>query len=380
MSFSLWPSSSDAENAISSVAGNEKQLSTPALDFIQLLHSASLEVSSYRELVKDEYSDTSATVGSGGQAVVELSQRPGVVIKRMRRFRDGDSKHASRADENLARVTLELRILTSASLLDRGAFVKVVGVCFEESIASLDPPGAGQFHLLLEHSELGDMASFLGRNGQQLDTKIKIDLASQVSNGLVSLHHDFICHGDLKVQNVLVFNGDNGRYRAKLADFGLSVHLFNDGEVYDFPKRDVYYPPGTPLLNAPEVRYLSTRSIDIAAAIRADVFSFGLLLWEILKDGQSYFNMAWLDTARASKLGFGTEEQMAFLSTLPRNGLLMRGEDFLVIQDLDEQLHEQILRLFHASLQDDPLQRQPMLKIAEIFLPPTKKNRLDQVF
>ena len=348
---------------------------------MQLLHSSRLEVSSYRGLMKDGVFDTSAPVGSGGQAVVELSRRPGVVIKRMRRFRYGDSNHASRADENLARVMLELRILTSTHLLSRGAFVKVVGVCFEESIASLDPLGAGQFHLLLEYSEHGDMASFLRRNGQQLDTKVKINLAYQVSSGLFVLHQELICHGDLKVQNVLVFNGGDGHYIAKLADFGLSVHSYDSGPFVD-SKRDVYYPPGTPLLNAPEVRNrnLSTRSIDIAAAIRAEVFSFGLLLWEILKDGQSYFNMAWSDIAQASKLELGMEEQMAFLSTLPRNGLLMRGEEFLVAQDLDEQVHEKILRVFHASLQDDPLERQPMLKIAEIFLPPTKKNRLDQSF
>lgn len=378
MSFSLWPSSSGAENSISSAAGRVTQLSTPALDFMQVLHSGGLEVSYYRDLVKDEFFDTSAPVGSGGQAVVELSRRPGVVIKRTRRFQYGDSNHVSRADRNLARVMLEVRILNSAYLRSFNLFVKFMGVCFEESIAGIDPFGDGQFHLLLEYSELGDLASFLGRNGQQLDTKVKIDLAYQVSRGLSILHQELICHGDLKVQNVLVFNGNNGNYVAKLADFGLSVHSYY-GEFPTDSERDVYYPPGTPLLNAPEVRNRnpSTRLVDITAVIKADVFSFGLLLWEILKDGQSYFNMAWLDTARASELKLGTEEQMAFLSTLPCNGLLMRGEEFLAVQDLDEQLHEQILRVFRTSLQDDPLRRQPMLEIWEIFLPRTEQDRLD---
>ena len=86
MSFSLWPSSSGAENSISSVAGREKQLSTPALDFMKVLYSARLEVSSYRHLGTEGFYDASAPVGSGGHAVVELSRRPGVVIKRMRRF------------------------------------------------------------------------------------------------------------------------------------------------------------------------------------------------------------------------------------------------------------------------------------------------------
>ena len=137
------------------------------------------------------------------------------------------------------------------------------------------------------------------------------------------------------------------------------------------------------MLNAPKVRTLnsSARSMDIAAAIRAEVFSFGLLLWEILKDGQSFFNIAWPDTLPASELDFGTEEKMAFLSALPHNGLLMRGEEFLAAQDLDEEVHRRTLRVFHASLQDDPLQRQPMLEIWKVLLPPTRKDRrLDQLF
>ena len=189
MSFSLWPSSSGAAagNSISSVTSRKTQPSSPALDFMQVLHAGGLEVSYHRDLVNDFSFDTSTPVGSGGQAVVELSRRPGVVIKRTRRFEYGDGSHVPHADENLARVMLD-------------------------SIASLHPLGAGQFHLLLEYSELGDMASFLRRNGQQLDADVKIDLAYQVSSGLLFLHQYKICHGDLKVQNILVFNGKNGRY------------------------------------------------------------------------------------------------------------------------------------------------------------------------
>ena len=342
---------------------------------MQILHSGRLQVSHYRDLVRDDFFDdtTSASVGSGGQAVIELSRRPGIVIKRMRRFQyGGDIDHVSRADRNLARVMLEVRILTSNYFRGLNLFVKVMGVCFEEPMIGLDPFGIGQFHLLLEYSELGDLASFLRRNRQQVDTKVKIDLAYQVSRGLSVLHQELICHGDLKVQNVLVFNGNDGHYVAKLADFGLSVEPCYHGFRADM-ERDVHYPPGTPLLNAPEVRNqnLSHRLVDIDAAIRADIFSFGLLLWEILKDGQSYFDTAWLDAARASAQELGAEEQIAFLLTLPCNGLLIRSEEFLAVECLGEEMHEKILRVFHASLQDDPLQRQPMLEIWEILLPPT---------
>jgi serine/threonine protein kinase len=345
---------------------------------MQVLHSSRLNVYDYREFVEGGRFNKLEPMGSGGQAVVELSSRPGVVIKRTRRLQDGNGKQISHFDKDLARLTLELRILTSTPFRQLDLFVKVVGVCFEEPFAGLDPSGAGQFHLLLEYSELGDMASFLRRNGQQLDTKLKIDLAFQVSRGLVVLHNDYICHGDLKTQNILIFNGNDGRHVAKLADFGLSVHT-HYGDVLTGSKRDVYYPLGTPLLNAPEVRNQApgAGSVDIAAAIKADIFSFGLLLWEILNNGHSFFDVAWLDPFRRSTQELDVEEKMAFLSALPCNGLLTYGEKFLSAQNMDEIFYEKGLQAFNASLQDDPLQRQPIQEIWKILLPEAEKTRFD---
>ena len=378
MAFSLWPRSYSAENPSASAASYDARLSTPALDFMQVLHSSQLRVSDYRGFVNDGRFNTLEPIGSGGQAIVGLSSRPGVVIKRTRRLQDGNGKHISRFDKDLARLTLEIRILTSTSFRQYDLFVKVVGVCFEEPFAGLDPSGAGQFHLLLEYSEHGDIASFLQRNGQQLDTKAKIDLAFQVSRGLVFLHQDLICHGDLKIQNILIFNGNDGQYVAKLADFGVSVHAYSADLTAD-PERDVYYPLGTPLLNAPEVRNqaLGAGSVDIATAIKADIFSFGLLLWEILNNGHSFFDVRWLDPFRTSTQEFGLEEKMAFLSDLPCNGLLTYGEKFLSAQNMDEKFYEQALQAFNASLQDDPLQRQPIQRIWKVLLPEAEKTRFD---
>ena len=299
---------------------------------------------------------TPEAIRSGGQAVVELSSCPSIVIKRTRRLQDNNDKHISRFDKDLARLTLELRILTSTSFRQLDLFVKVVDVYFEEPFAGLNPSNAGQLHLLLEYSELGDMASFLQRNGQQLNTKAKIDLAFQVSRGLLILHLDLICHRDLKIQNILIFNGNDGRYVAKLADFGLSVHVYSRYLSAD-SEGDVYYPLGTPLLNTPEVRNqaLEAGSVEIATAIKADIFSFGLLLWEVLNNGHSFFDVAWLDPFRTSTQELDVEEKIAFLSALPCNELLTYGEKFLSAQNMDETFYEQALQAFNASLQDNPL-------------------------
>ena len=378
MSFSLWPQSFNNPNPIVSSVGDDAKPSTPVLNFIQVLQSNRLVISSYKSLIEGERHNTGDPIGSGGQATISRSNRPGVVIKRTRRFRDGDGKLISSFDKDLASLTAELRILKYLSSQSPGPFVKVVGVCFEDPFSGLDSSSDGRFHLLLEHSELGDMASFLRRNGRQLDTETKFDLAFQVSAALVALHMDFLCHGDVKMQNVLLFKGESGRHRAKLADFGLSVHAYS-GYLGEDSERDVYCPAGTPLLSAPEIRKqaFGARSMDVTAAIKTDVFSLGLLLWEIFNNGQSFFDVTWLDRSRTSTQDLGLEEKMAFLSDLPSNGLLAYGKEFLSAQGMDEMSRGRALRTFEACLQDDPLDRQPMHKVWTMICPEAKKTKFD---
>lgn len=352
--------------------GKEKELSTPALDLIAVLHETRFPVLSYR-YVADLYSFAkSPFVGAGRNAVVEVAKRSDgtcFAIKRMRQHLEhSDSDIAKYSDRCLAQVTLELRILTLDQLRRHAHLVNVQGICYEESVASPNTVGIGQFHLMLEYSQLGNMASFLQKNGQQLEIEAKIDLVRQVGCGLAILHEFHICHGDLKLQNVLIFDGKDGGYVAKLADFGMSIHSHES---------EIYYPGGTPLLNAPEIRNraLNEQPVDIAAVIRADIFPFGLLMWGVIKDGQSYFDPLWINSDGPSSPDIGVEEQMAFLSSLPRNGLLLRAEEFLSIQNVDSQLHQQILQVFHATLQDEPLNRQQISDILEIIPVPHGKDR-----
>ena len=388
MSFSLWPRDSDSSAAESpAFSGDGGRYDpfldqfdakkppppTPILDFMFALRSSELEISTYRSLRMDDILDTSMPVGSGGQAVVELTRRPGVVIKRTRRPRNFDSEPSSQLDSDLARLTVELRILTTADARKERCFVKAMGVCFDDSLTGLDPLGAVRFHLLLEYSELGDMANFLRKNGQHLATKMKLNLSYQISYALFFLHGLDVCHGDFKLQNVLVFEGKNGGFVAKLSDFGQSAHLYR----FKAAERDMSYPPGTPLLSAPEIRNrsLTDAPIDMAALMKADVFSLGLSIWEILKDGRCYFDLAWMSTSETSNPQFSNEEQVAFLSTLPSNGLLVHSEEFLIAQDLDANTYAQVLQIFRASLQDDPLQRSTSSTLTALCMPPTAQSR-----
>ncbi|KAK3352889.1 hypothetical protein B0T25DRAFT_568137 [Lasiosphaeria hispida] len=82
--------------------------------------------------------------------------------------------------------------------------------------------GRFAFSLVLEYSELGNLAHFLQTNEDQLYIEERIDLAYQVFHGLATLHDAKICHSDVEAQNALVFAKENGGFTTKISDFGAS--------------------------------------------------------------------------------------------------------------------------------------------------------------
>jgi len=91
-----------------------------------------------------------------------------------------------------------------------------------------------------------------------------------------------IVHGDVKPQNVLLFDGEPNvkRYTtsgtAKLTDFGYSCFGAQDSDIVSLPYSDIW--------SAPEYH---DRGFELRAAKKADVFSFGLtavyllFYWEV---------------------------------------------------------------------------------------------------
>lgn len=120
--------------------------------------------------------------------------------------------------------------------------------------------------LLGQELALSDLAKYLHNKGPDLAWSTRYVLCLDVGAGLDALHQLNIVHGDLKPANVLIFNQDG--LTAKLADFGMS--LYDDMHAGEIPK-------GTPGWQAPEIQLGSP--LQPSNLLKADNYSFGLLLW-----------------------------------------------------------------------------------------------------
>jgi serine/threonine protein kinase/tetratricopeptide (TPR) repeat protein len=115
-------------------------------------------------------------------------------------------------------------------------------------------------------------------------------LAVEVGEGLACAHAKGIVHRDLKPANVMV--GVDGH--ARLIDFGVAKLLEpGSGETTtDLATREGHM-VGTPAYMAPE------QARGAAVDARADVFSFGLLLYELLSGRRPFDRGSWPDTVAA---------------------------------------------------------------------------------
>jgi serine/threonine protein kinase len=96
----------------------------------------------------------------------------------------------------------------------------------------------------------------------------RVQIAIDIAQGLASLHEQNIVHRDLKSQNILLGKGDRG----KISDFGLAkirVHTKSTTKLGGAS--------GTVRWGAPEVLGLKPQ-----ATPASDMYSYGMILWEIL--------------------------------------------------------------------------------------------------
>ncbi|XP_028062745.1 uncharacterized protein LOC114266052 isoform X1 [Camellia sinensis] len=141
-----------------------------------------------------------------------------------------------------------------------------------------DGPG-GTLATVTEYMVDGSLRHALLRKERHLDRRKRLIIAMDAAFGMEYLHSKNIVHFDLKCDNLLVNLKDPSRPICKVGDFGLSKIKRNtlvSGGVR-----------GTLPWMAPELLNGSSNKVSE----KVDVFSFGIVLWEILTGEEPYANM-----------------------------------------------------------------------------------------
>ncbi|CAJ2678558.1 unnamed protein product [Trifolium pratense] len=179
-------------------------------------------------------------------------------------------------DENgMLAARLEKQFITEVTLLSRlhhPNVLKFVAACRKPPV----------YCVITEYLSEGSLRSYLHKlEGKPISLQKLIAFSLDIAHGMQYIHSQGVIHRDLKPENVLI----NEDFHLKIADFGIACE-----EAYcDLLADD----PGTYRWMAPEMikRKHYGRKVD--------VYSFGLILWEMLTGTLPYEDMTPIQAAFA---------------------------------------------------------------------------------
>ncbi|KAF3917148.1 hypothetical protein ABW20_dc0110368 [Dactylellina cionopaga] len=177
--------------------------------------------------------------------------------------------------------------------------------------------------------------------------KIAHQLCLDIGNGLQALHQKGFSHGDLKPQNVLIFD-NGGKLTAKLCDLGCARGMDGSAEVGSIAGADLQIESGG------KIKYAGTRGwippevgisneIDRKSLWECDIYVYGLVVWSVFcKSGRSPLI-----------LDNGTQRQFQPGEILGNAEKDIRA----ALSMFRKSLQGPVLSLLEKSLQDEPSSR-----------------------
>jgi serine/threonine-protein kinase len=202
-------------------------------------------------------------IGEGGMGRVYLAHHANLPNKRYAvKVLLGD--HAASAQMR-ARFTREAE---RASQLDHPNVVKVV---------DFGQTRHGLLYIVMDHVDGPSLVSMIA--DLPMPPARAIPLARAICKGLAYAHAAGIIHRDLKPENILVSSGPDGPV-PRIVDFGLALSI----DQSDARLTESGMTMGTPAFAAPE--QLAGKPIDH----RADLYAFGMTMFEMLTGGMAPFD------------------------------------------------------------------------------------------
>jgi serine/threonine protein kinase len=126
--------------------------------------------------------------------------------------------------------------------------------------------------LILEHTNLGDLAHRLRTVG--LKWSFKISVIRQVAQAIEHIHQFGVVHGGIQGKNVYLHTSGDGLV-AKLANFSSSAFLSSASPLEE------------PFSLLPSPGWMAPESVrDRVFTPNSDVYSFGMLVWEVMTDAK----------------------------------------------------------------------------------------------
>ncbi|THG21226.1 serine/threonine receptor-like kinase NFP [Camellia sinensis] len=225
----------------------------------------------------------------------------------------------------------ELKILQK---VNHGNLVKLEGFCID--------PEDGNCYLVYEYVENGSLHSWLHDNKKgKLTWRTRLRIAIDVANGLQYIHEHTrprVVHKDIKSSNILL----DANMRAKVANFGLAKSGCNAITMHIV---------GTQGYIAPE--YLA----DGVVSTKMDVFSFGVVLLELISGREAMDGEGKLSWKSASEVLDGNDEK--------RKEMRLKGwmDGVLLEETCSMDSVKNMMAIAIACLHRDPTKRPSMVDI-----------------